>query len=72
MNGRFYVGTFLWGVVLTLAGATLAVVGFGWWDMPAIELGYVFPVLLILVGAVVLVGALTHDRNRRAEFDLRT
>jgi membrane protein DedA with SNARE-associated domain len=71
MNGRFYVGTFLWGVVLTLAGAALAVVGFGWWDISAIELSYVFPVLVILVGAVVLVGALTRFRNRHTEIDLR-
>jgi len=69
MNGRFYVGTFLWGVVLTLAGAALAVVGFGWWDIPAIELSYVLPVLIILVGAVVLVGALTRGGNRRTEID---
>lgn len=63
MGERFHVGTFVWGVVLTVAGAALAAVGFGWWDLSAIDLRYVAPVFVILVGGVILLGALT-SQNR--------
>lgn len=65
MDNRFHVGTFLWGVILTLAGAALAAVGFGWWEIAVIDLRYVAPVLLILVGAVVSAGALHNNQERR-------
>lgn len=58
MNDRMHIGTFLWGVVLTLAGAALAAVGFGWWDISAIDLRYVAPAFVILAGVVILLGAL--------------
>lgn len=61
MSDRFHVGTFLWGVILTLSGAALAAVGFGWWDLSSIDLRYVAPVFLILAGGVVLLGALTTE-----------
>lgn len=63
MTDQFHVGTFLWGVVLTLTGAALAAVGFGWWDISSIDLRYVAPALVIVVGSVILVGALTPRRN---------
>lgn len=72
MTDRFHTGTFLWGVVLTLAGAALAAVGFGWWELSTIDLRYVGPAFVILVGAVVLTGALTRTRGRRSEIDLRS
>ncbi len=59
MSSRFHVGTFLWGVVLTLVGAALTAVGFGWWDITSIDLRYVAPVFVILVGAVIAITALT-------------
>jgi hypothetical protein len=58
MNDRFDVGTFIWGVVLTVAGAALAAVGLGWWDLSSIDLRYVAPVFVILVGVVILFGSL--------------
>jgi len=64
MSDRFHVGTCFWGVVLTVAGAALAAVGFGRWDMSSIDLRYVAPAFVILVGVVVLLGALmprSHD-----------
>jgi membrane protein DedA with SNARE-associated domain len=58
MVDRFHVGTFVWGMVLTLAGAALAAVGFGWWELSAIDLRWVGPVFVILIGVVILAGAL--------------
>jgi uncharacterized membrane protein YeaQ/YmgE (transglycosylase-associated protein family) len=69
MTDRFHAGTFLWGVVLTLTGAALASVGFGWWDVSSIDLRYVAPVFVILVGAVILLGALTPGRNGGSPVD---
>lgn len=63
MSERFQIGTFLWGVVLTLAGAAMAAVGFGWWDLSSIDLRYVAPVFVILVGVVILAGALVPPRG---------
>jgi hypothetical protein len=63
MSDRIHVGTFLWGVVLTVVGAVLAAVGFGWWELSAIDLRYVAPVFVILVGGVILLGALTSQRR---------
>jgi hypothetical protein len=60
MNDRFHVGTFLWGLVLTIGGAAVAGLGFGWWDLGAISLAYVAPALLILVGAVIVIAALAR------------
>lgn len=59
MSDRLHVGTFLWGVVLTIAGAALAAVGFGWWDIASLDLRYVAPAFVVLVGLVILLGALT-------------
>lgn len=67
MTDRFHVGTFLWGVVLTLVGAALAVVGFGWWELAALDLRYVTPLFVILAGAAILAGALTSGRRDRAD-----
>jgi hypothetical protein len=63
MNDRFHVGTFLWGVVLTITGAALATVGFGWWDLSSIDLRYVAPVFVILVGGVILLASLMPGRG---------
>jgi membrane protein DedA with SNARE-associated domain len=62
MNDRFHVGTFLWGAVLTIAGAALAAAGFGWWDLSSIDLRYVAPAFVILVGVVILLGSLMPSR----------
>jgi hypothetical protein len=64
MNDRFHIGTFLWGIVLTVTGAFLAGVGFGWWEMFTINWAYFGPALLILVGVIVLMGALTSSSSR--------
>jgi hypothetical protein len=69
MTDRFHVGTFVWGVVLTLTGAALASVGFGWWDISSIDLRYVAPAFVILVGTQILLGALTPGRNGGSSVD---
>ncbi len=63
MNDRFHYGTFTWGAILTITGAALAAVGFGWWDISSIDLRYVAPVFLVLVGAVMLLGAFMPGRR---------
>jgi membrane protein DedA with SNARE-associated domain len=72
MNDRFHVGTFLWGIVLTITGAALAAVGFGWWELSAIDLRYVAPVFVILVGVVILLASLVADRSEGANSDTST
>lgn len=66
MNDQFHWGSFLWGVVLTLAGAGLTGIGLGWWDLSAIDVRYVGPAFLILVGLVTLIGALARDVRRHS------
>jgi membrane protein implicated in regulation of membrane protease activity len=63
MSDRFHVGTFLWGVVLTITGAALAAVGFGWWDISSIDLRYVAPMFVILAGIVIMLGAFVPGRR---------
>ena len=58
MNSQFHPGTFVWGVVLALSGAWLLGVGLDLWDIGRIDLRYVAPVLVILVGVSVLLGSL--------------
>lgn len=65
MTNRFHVGTFLWGAILTLTGAALAPVGFGWWDISTIDLRYVAPAVVILAGAVILISALSPGGRER-------
>ena len=69
MTDQFHVGTFLWGVVLIIAGVALAAVGFGWWDLSSIDLRYVAPVFVILVGGVLVLGALMPRRHETSSTD---
>ena len=68
MSDRFHVGTFLWGAVLTVAGTAMAAVGFGWWSIAIVDLGYLAPLIVIVAGAVILLAALTRSTGR-ADFD---
>lgn len=65
MSEATHVGTFLWGAILTIAGAALAAVGFGWWEISSFDLRYAGPMFVILVGAVILVAA--FGRGRRSD-----
>lgn len=67
MDNQVHVGTFIWGAVLAIAGAALMGVGFGWWEMAAIDLRYAAPILVILIGGVILVGAFSQARRNRSE-----
>jgi hypothetical protein len=69
MSDRFHVGTFLWGVVLTIAGAGLAAVGFGWWDLVVLDLRYAAPVFIIMVGAVILIASLARGWGSNSSAD---
>lgn len=66
MTREFHWGTFLWGLVLTLAGGALTGVGLGWWDLSAIDIRYVGPAFLILVGLVTLIGALVRQGRQQS------
>lgn len=68
MNDQLHLGTLLWGAVLTIAGAGLTAVGFGWWDFTPIDLRYAAPVLLVLIGIIILISSVSqnvHDRSGR-------
>lgn len=71
MTDRFHVATFLWGLILTVSGAALAAVGFGWWDLAVFDLRYAGPLFVILVGAVILIGALAQNAGRLSDPDRR-
>lgn len=66
MADRFHPATFIWGVILTVAGAALAAVGFGWWDISGLDLRYIGPVLVILMGVTILAGTLMSRRDAEA------
>lgn len=63
MADRFHIGTFAWGLVLTVWGSLLFGVGVGWWSADFIEIRYAWPALIMVVGAVILLGAL-RPRHR--------
>ncbi|HSM45129.1 MAG TPA: hypothetical protein VK969_08960 [Acidimicrobiia bacterium] len=66
MNDQLHMGTLLWGVVLAIAGAGLTAVGFGWWEITAVDLRYAAPVLLVLIGTIILISSVSqnvHDRS---------
>lgn len=66
MNDQLHLGTLLWGAVLAIAGAGLAAVGFGWWDITTIDLRYVAPVLLVLVGMIILISSVSQNVRDRS------
>jgi hypothetical protein len=72
MNSQFHPGTFLWGVILTVAGAVLTAVGFGWWNISGLDLRYVGPALVILIGLTILAGALIPRRGGGPDRELTT
>ncbi len=63
MTERYHFGTLLWGLALTAWGATLLGEGLGWWDLELGDLRYAGPILIILIGVLVLVGALRSGRG---------
>lgn len=66
MGDRAHIGTLLWGLFLTLWGVLLLGVGLDWWQFELVDLRYLGPALIIVIGVVVLLGALrsrgTPDR----------
>ena len=63
MSDRINYATFLWGLVITIVGVALLGVGLGWWDF-RLDLRYVGPTALIVIGLIVLIGSLTRRRGR--------
>lgn len=58
MADRAHIGTLLWGVFLTLWGVVLLGVGLDWWQFELVDLRYLGPALIIVIGVIVLLGAL--------------
>lgn len=63
MADRLHLGTLLWGLVLAAWGVGLLGVGAGWWDLELADLRYAGPILIIVVGAVILFGAMVPGRR---------
>jgi hypothetical protein len=63
MGDRLHLGTLLWGLVLAAWGVGLLGVGVGWWDLELVDLRYAGPILIIVVGAVILFGAMLPNRG---------
>ncbi len=59
MGDRFHVATLVWGLVLTGWGVFLLGVGLDWWQFDLMDLRFVGPALIIVVGVAVLVGAMS-------------
>lgn len=66
MGDRVHVGTLLWGLLLTAWGVALLGVGLDWWQFEMVDLRYLGPAVIIVIGVIVLLGALrsrdTQDR----------
>lgn len=58
MGERVHIGTLLWGLLLTTWGVVVLGVGLEWWSIDLVDLRYAGPILIIVVGAVIVVGAL--------------
>ncbi len=58
MGERYHVGTLVWGSVLAIWGLALLGVGLDWWQLDLIDLRYVGPALIIVIGAIVLFSAM--------------
>lgn len=64
MGDRLHVGTLLWGLLLTAWGVGLLGVGMDWWSIDLVDLRFAGPILVIVVGAVIVFGALaSRDRS---------
>lgn len=67
MDRKLHVGTLLSGIALAAWGFGLLGDGLGWWDLELADLRYAGPLLIILIGGLVVVGALvsTGRTNRQ-------
>lgn len=60
---RFHYGTFLWGALLAVAGVGLLGVDLGWWELRLVDLRFVGPIVLMLIGAIVVIGSLSRREH---------
>jgi hypothetical protein len=54
-----------WGVVFSVFGTALLTERIGWWDLEAIDLGLVGPLVLVMVGVAVLVSSFLLGGTQR-------
>ncbi len=52
MIARFHAGTLVAGILICLMAVALLIEGLGGWELQRSGLPYVFPVLLIVLGAI--------------------
>lgn len=64
MDRKFHVWTLLCGLVLAAWGTGLLGDGMGWWNLELTDLRYAGPILIIVIGALVVIGALMAERRR--------
>ena len=63
MDRDYHIGTLISGFAIALWGTALLGDGLGWWDLELADLRYVGPVLIIVVGALIVAGALASARR---------
>ena len=52
-----------WGLAFIVLGMALATERLGWWELSAIELAIVGPIVLIVIGVGALVGSVVRTRG---------
>ncbi|MGD2101994.1 MAG: hypothetical protein PVG83_07135 [Acidimicrobiia bacterium] len=63
MDRKLHIGTLLSGLALAVWGTGLLGDGLDWWSLELADLRYVGPILIIVIGAFVVVGALAATRR---------
>lgn len=63
MDRKFHIGTLISGLVLAVWGIGLLGDGMEWWNLEFADLRYMGPILIIVIGALVVIGALASERR---------
>jgi hypothetical protein len=62
---RFDLGTFLWGVAFAVLGGALALEAMDVWTLKAVDLRFVGPALVIVIGLGLVARSLASGREQQ-------